>query len=156
MTPLDLRATELRDRVEEILDQFRVAEAATANGPHVDLSSQELRVVEYLGDAGPRMMRELAEFLLVAVNSVTSTVDNLENKKIVLRQRSDQDRRVVRVNLTDPGKVVYAAAVEDKTKLLRNMLGALTEDEQEIFMVLFRKIARGGRVRPAKRQTATG
>ena len=30
-------------------------------------------------------------------------------------------------------------------RLLRSMLRALTEDEQEIFLVLFRKIARAGR-----------
>jgi MarR family transcriptional regulator, organic hydroperoxide resistance regulator len=91
------------------------------------------------------MMRELAEFLLLAVNSVTSTVDNLEKKHLVRRQRSEEDRRIVHVGLTDVGRNVYNAAVEEKLSLLRGMLAPLTEDEQEIFMVLFRKIARAGR-----------
>jgi DNA-binding MarR family transcriptional regulator len=145
MTALDRRAGELRVLVEDFLSQFRVVDTVAANGPHVELSVQELRLVEYLGDSGPRMMRELAEFLLLAVNSVTSTVDNLEKKGIVSRQRSAEDRRVVRVELTDAGKVAYHAAVGEKMSMLRNMLNALTDDEQEIFMVLFRKIARAGR-----------
>ena len=150
MTPLDRKTADLRDIVEDILYQFRLLDANTANGPHVDLTCQELRLVEHLGDRGPRIMREIAEFLLVAVNSVTSTVDNLEKKSIVRRLRSEEDRRVVRVELTDAGKMAYQAAVREKQQLLRSMLGALTEDEQEIFMVLFRKIARAGRTEVRK------
>jgi len=139
MQPLQERAIELRQRVEEILDRFKRADAA--GGPHVDLSCQELRAVEYLGDAGPRMMRELAEHMPVAVNTMTSIVDNLEKKRLLQRQRSEADRRVVRVTLTDLGQAAYRAAIDDKVRLMRTMLGMLTEVEQEIFMVLFRKIA---------------
>ncbi len=105
---------------------------------------QELLLVEYLGDSGQRMMRELAEHLQLAVNSITGTVDKLERKLLVERQRSEEDRRVVHVALTKAGQDVYEANLKEKLAFLRRMLAALTEDEQEIFMVLFRKIARAG------------
>jgi len=145
MTSLDRKAADLRELVQDILKQFQSVNAAVANGPHVELNMQELRVVEFLGVEGPHMMRELAEFLTVAVNSVTNIVDNLEHKGLVRRLRSDEDRRVIRVELTDEGRVMYKASEDVNLRLLRSMLGALTEDEQEIFMVLFRKIARAGR-----------
>jgi DNA-binding MarR family transcriptional regulator len=145
MTPLDRRAADLQDVVRDILKQFQCVNAAAANGPHVELNMQELRVVEFLGNDGPRMMRELAEHLTVAVNSMTSIADSLERKGLVTRQRSEEDRRVVRVALTGPGREIHQSVVEEKMRLFRSMLGALTEDEQEIFMVLFRKIARAGR-----------
>src|SRR5260370_42451938 len=100
MSTLDERAADLRREVDEILHQFQVVEAAVTDGPHAQLSLQELRVVEFLGDCGPRMMRELAERALVAVNSMTSTVDRLEEKKLFPRPRSGGDRRVVHVALT--------------------------------------------------------
>lgn len=145
MLALNRRAADLQDVVQDILKQFQSVHAATANGPHAQLNMQELRVVEQLGNEGPRMMRELAEYLSVAVNSVTSIVDNLEQKNLVRRHRSEEDRRVIRVELTDPGNGIYKSLVEANLDLFRSMLGALTEDEQEIFMVLFRKIARAGR-----------
>jgi DNA-binding MarR family transcriptional regulator len=152
MSTLDRNAEELRGLVLDILQQFRKVDAEAANGPHMDLSLQELRVVEYLGDGGPRMMRELAEFLLVAVNSVTSTVDNLEKKGLVRRQRSAEDRRVVYVELTNAGRRAYDAAAGEKLSLLRIMLGALSADDQQKFIALFRKIARVSRpVQPAHR-----
>lgn len=144
MKPLDRRAADLRDLVQDILKQFQTVNASAANGPHVELNMQELRLVEFLGTEGPRMMRELAAHLAVAVNTVTSIVDNLEGKALVRRRRSETDRRVVRVELTDEGRVMAASVAEANLRLLRSMLGALTEEEQEIFMVLFRKIARAG------------
>jgi MarR family 2-MHQ and catechol resistance regulon transcriptional repressor len=145
MSSLDRRAADLQDLVQDILKQFQCIHATAANGPHVELNMQELRVVEFLGNEGPRMMRELAEHLAVAVNSMTSIVDGLERKKLVRRQRSVEDRRVVRVELTNAGREIYQSAVEVNLRLFRSMLRALTQDEQEIFMVLFRKIARAGR-----------
>lgn len=146
MTILDRRVADLQDVVQDILKQFQCVHASAANGPHAELNMQELRVVEFLGDEGPRMMRELADHLTVAVNSMTSIVDSLEHKNLVHRQRSEKDRRVIHVQLTDPGREVYQSLVNANLRLFRSMLAALTEDEQEIFMVLFRKIARAGRL----------
>ena len=143
MTHLDKKAADLQNVMQDIMKQFKCADVAAASGPHAELNMQELGIVELLGNGGPRMMREVADFLNVAVNSVTTIVDGLETKKLVHRNRSDQDRRIVRVELTEGGRAVYREAREMKFRMLRSMLGALTEDEQEIFMVLFRKIARG-------------
>lgn len=146
METLDRQAADLHGIVQDILKQFQSVNAAVANGPHVELHVQELRVLEFLGNEGPHMMREIAEYLNVAVNSVTSIADNLEQKGLACRQRSESDRRVIRIELTETGRMVYASQAQMKRRLFRGMLSALTEDEQEIFMVLFRKIARAGRM----------
>jgi DNA-binding MarR family transcriptional regulator len=146
MNAFDRRAADLQGVVQDILKQFQSVNATIANGPHVELHLQELRVVELLGIEGPHMMREIAEHLKVAVNSVTSIADNLEQKGLACRQRSEEDRRVIRIELTEAGQLMYQSLADMNLRLLRSMLGALTEDEQEIFMVLFRKIARAGRL----------
>jgi MarR family 2-MHQ and catechol resistance regulon transcriptional repressor len=150
MTSLDRKAADLRQLVQDIVIQFQSLNAAIANGPHVELNMQELRVIELLGTEGPRMMREIAEFLKVAVNSVTSIVDHLEQKELVRRQRSDEDRRVVRVELTDAGEAMYHSMTDVNLRFLRSMLRSLTDDEQEVFMDLFRKIASAGRTQVQK------
>lgn len=143
---LDRQAADLHGVVEDILKQFQSVNAAAATGPEVDLHCQELRVLEFLGNEGPHMMREIANYLNVAVNSVTSIADNLEQKGLACRQRSDSDRRVIRIELTEAGRLVYQSQADMKRRLFRGMLSALNEDEQAIFMVLFRKIARAGRM----------
>ncbi|HEY0980778.1 MULTISPECIES: MarR family winged helix-turn-helix transcriptional regulator [unclassified Schlesneria] len=146
MKTIDDRAVDLQVVVQDILKQFQCVNATVANGPHLELHVQELRVIELLGQEGPRMMREIAEYLSLAVNSVTSIADNLEQKGLACRLRSDADRRVVKIELTPTGRQMYKSLTDTNLRLLRGMLGALTEDEQEIFMVLFRKIARAGRL----------
>lgn len=141
---LDHNAESLRGLVQDIVYQMRKVEWETKDLPDVELSIQELRVIEFLGEGTPRKMSELADYLVLAVNSVTSTVDNLERKGLVRRTRTDHDRRVVRVELTEAGRTACDACIGDKTNFLRKMLAALTEDEQEILIVLFRKIARAG------------
>ncbi len=154
MSLLDRRAVDLRDIVQEMLKQFQSVNAAAANGPHAELNIQELRVVEFLGNEGPHIMRELATFLNVAVNSVTSIVDNLEKKGLVRRVRSEEDRRIIRVELTDAGRLIHQDALDVNMQLFRTMLRALSSEEQKIFLLLIRKIVRVGRTQVSKLATS--
>ena len=137
---LDRRAAELGQVVQEIVKRFESANVSAANGPHVDLTIQETRVVELLGAAGGQMMRAVAEHLGVAVNSVTTIADGLERKGLLKRVRSDSDRRVVHVELTAAGLEASQSVLDIKTKFHREMLATLTEEEQAIFLVLLRKV----------------
>ncbi len=137
---LNKRAAELGEIVREIIKRFESANVAAANGPHADLTMQETRVVELLGESGGQMMREVAEYLGLAVNSVTSIADNLERKGLLRRVRSEADRRVVHVELTEAGKRVSLSVLDVKTHFHREMLAALTEEEQAILLVILRKI----------------
>jgi DNA-binding MarR family transcriptional regulator len=141
---LTQRARDLGRLVQEILKQFQQLHDVAACGPDGNLSPQELRVVECLGESGPRMMRALAEYLGLAVNSMTSVIDHLEQKGLVQRARSAVDRRVVHVELTGEGKRIFEVASQAKLAFHRAVLAVLTEDEQEIWLLLFRKIAREG------------
>jgi DNA-binding MarR family transcriptional regulator len=142
---LDSKAADLGELMREISEQFRSLNTDAACRTSMELSMQEFRVVEHLGMVGPRMMRELAEYLKLAVNSVTALVDHLERKGFVSRHRSEEDRRVVRVGLTAVGENAYEEIAAGKARFFRRMLASLTDEEQAIFLLLFRKIARAGR-----------
>ncbi len=142
MVSLENRATELRSLIQSIIKQLRRVDELTVAAPEFEVNVQELKVIENLGDCGAMKMGQLAEDLRLALSSVTSIVDHMENKKIIRRVRSEEDRRVVWVELTDSGKAVYDYCLGEKFRFIKGILQTLTEDEQEIFLVLFRKIAR--------------
>lgn len=133
---------ELWRHFQAVIQQFKVLENQRTDERLGELNLQEVRVVEHLGENGPAMMRELAETLLVAVNTMTSIVDGLEAKQIVTRERSPDDRRVVRVALTRTGQATFKASLGEKISYCRLLLSALNDDEQEIYMVLMRKVGR--------------
>jgi DNA-binding MarR family transcriptional regulator len=143
MDRLQQRAIDFGEIVREILKQFQHLHDAAAGGQG-NLGLQDLKVLESLGENGPQMMRVLAEHLGLAVNSMTSVIDQLEAKQLVVRVRSEVDRRVVNVDLTPEGRKIFELFSNGRLHFHRALLSALTEDEQEILLVLFRKIAREG------------
>jgi len=146
MASLEQKSAAMRKEISAIIHQFRKADSDSASSPpRGTLNVAEVHVIEYLGDTRPQMMKELAEYLFVAVNSMTNIIDNLETKGLARRLRSDEDRRKVFVELTAEGQAAYQEIVHEELRLCKQMLGTLTDDEQDIFMVLMRKIARGGK-----------
>jgi DNA-binding MarR family transcriptional regulator len=104
-------------------------------------SKRELRIVDILGKKGPSMMTELAEQAMLSLSTVTGIVDGLVEKSLVRRERSEEDRRVVRVELTEEGTKMHQQSLEFRMKLVHSMLTSLNRNEQDAFIDLFRKIA---------------
>lgn len=57
------------------------------------------------------------------------------------RDRSNQDRRVVQVELTEEGKQLNEAALEGRVDFAQGVLKALSAAEQEALIGLFGKIS---------------
>ncbi len=141
MNRLDERISDFSQSMRLIMERFQRLNGVASQGPHLDLSQQEIRLVEQLRLAGTQKMKGISEYLGVAVNSVTSIIDNLEKKGFVVRQRSQDDRRVVYVELTQSGRDAADASALGKRELLRTMLERLTDEEQETLVFLSKKIA---------------
>jgi DNA-binding MarR family transcriptional regulator len=140
---LEVKARELRVEIDRIAERIKRVDAACLGSIDLEMSPQEIRYVEVLGGFEPScMMRELADRAHVAVSTATGVVDKLVQKGLAHRERGDEDRRVVRVALSDKGRAVFDAIAEMHMTFSREMLAALNPDEREILLVLMRKIAR--------------
>ncbi len=107
-----------------------------------EISIQELKVLGLLGFRGRSIMSALAEALGVPLSTATHTVDKLVAKKLVERTRSEKDRRVVEVELSEEGRRRDKFFQEHRLAMIRNMLAALSPGEREIFLELMAKMAR--------------
>ena len=85
-------------------------------------------------------MSELAEQVMLAVSTLTGIIDNMVAKNLVLRERSQEDRRIVMVKLSAKGKELFIDHEEHRLKMSFGLLNALDEEDQENFISLFRKI----------------
>ena len=104
MKAIDRRAAEFRSLQEAVHDRLRDLDLSAMGDLTPALTVQEFRALEFLAYAEPRKTKELAEYLRLAVNSVTDVVDALEKKGLARRRRDDADRRIVRVELTEAGR----------------------------------------------------
>jgi len=134
------KARELAKSIEIVMSQARCADKKSARLCE-SISQQEVRVLLILGRGGPTSMCEIADAVGLSMSSVTGLVDKLEEKKLVRRERSTDDRRIVRVELTEPGRETHTVAMEGQIEFARGLLEALAASEQEDLLALFRKLA---------------
>ncbi|MGH7284792.1 MAG: MarR family winged helix-turn-helix transcriptional regulator, partial [Polyangiaceae bacterium] len=68
------------------------------------LTGPQLTVVKMLETMGDLSLSELSDAIRAQNSTVTGIVDRMEREEIVERVRSTEDRRVVRIHLTDKGQ----------------------------------------------------
>jgi DNA-binding MarR family transcriptional regulator len=140
MSDLEARTIELKKSFDVIVSHFKSLSTTTSSD---ELNLQELKILDFIGQHESCIMREVAEHLKVAVSTMTGVIDKLEDKGFVKRERNDEDRRIVRVMLTAKGQKIYQSFVESHIELSRRMLQSLEENEQEKYLELTKKIAKG-------------
>jgi MarR family 2-MHQ and catechol resistance regulon transcriptional repressor len=108
-----------------------------------DLTAPQFGVLEALFHLGPLSLGELAEKLLVTGGNVTYVMDRLEDHGLVERERSGDDRRVVRAHLTSKGRATIEAVFPDHVGFVRGLVEELSPDEQDTLRELLKKLGRG-------------
>jgi len=104
------------------------------------LNLQDLTALTVLGLHGPSRMGALAEHLAIAQSTLTPIVDRLEDHGLARRRRSEADRRVWLVELTDAGEQIVADMDDLYRQVAASMLEPLSDEEQETFVKLFMKV----------------
>lgn len=72
-----------------------------------DISSNDMHIINAIGKKEPKNMSTLAGSLRVTVGTLTIAINNLVKKGYVNRFRSQEDKRVVLVSLSDKGENAY-------------------------------------------------
>ena len=137
-TPREVRAlgafiklSRAQDSVNGALNQALVDEGVTP---------AQLGVLEALLHLGPLSAGDLGRALLRSNPNVSLVVDNLEKAELVRRERSDQDRRVVRISLTAQGRRLIQRVFPGHARRVADLMGALTADEQDQLGRLCKKL----------------
>ena len=85
----------------------KIEERAMAGGLGSAVSITEIHIIEKIGDREPVRMSEVARSIGVTLATLTVACDKLVAKGLVRRVRSQEDRRVVNIMLTDKGRAAY-------------------------------------------------
>jgi MarR family 2-MHQ and catechol resistance regulon transcriptional repressor len=107
-----------------------------------DLTVSQFGVLEALFHLGPLNQRDLAEKLLKSGGNMTLVIDNLEKRELVKREREVDDRRCIKVCLTQKGHQLISRIFPSHVAAVVNEIGILTPDEQEELGRLCRKLGK--------------
>lgn len=109
--------------------QLRLSEQAGPALARFGLDARELAVLAVLAAGRPLSQLEAARRLGVDRTTMVALIDALENKGLVERRRSEEDRRRNVVELTERGMRVRADAEEARETAEREFLAPLGEEE---------------------------
>jgi DNA-binding MarR family transcriptional regulator len=107
-----------------------------------NLTGPQLTVIKILEQIGDLSLSELSDKIRAQNSTVTGIIDRMEREGLAVRVRSTEDRRVVRIHLTDKGAKLAAEIPVEPMVILRNALSGLTPAESKELLRIFTKVAR--------------
>jgi DNA-binding MarR family transcriptional regulator len=96
-----------------------------------ELTNAQIRALFRTGSEGEATAGELARYADLSPASVTAMLDHLEEAGVVTRRRSDEDRRVVVVALTERGQELVAEKRAAWEAYWRRVLGEFPQEDLE-------------------------
>jgi len=133
------------DTLNEILvrlfaDVLDIEEKCLKVGDFSDLSISDMHVIDNIGMGRERTMSDTAKDLRITSGTLTTAVDNLIKKGYVVRERSIEDRRVVKIKLTDKGIAAYKSHENFHKDLVISALQQLDSKEEELLIKVLSNI----------------
>jgi DNA-binding MarR family transcriptional regulator len=139
--------TELKQVVDPILEAILSLSTESRRltkelARSVDLTGPQLTVLKMLEAVGDLSLSELSERIRAQNSTVTGIIDRMEREGLVTRARSTEDRRVVKIKLTDKGLKIARTVAVEPMELLRAALDDLTPLEAQALLKILTKMAR--------------
>ncbi len=104
-----------------------------------DITNAQGRIVLMLASGNYATAADLGRELYIDSASMTRMIDRLEKRGVIERVRSQQDRRVTRLELTDDGNALAALLPVEYISALDRNFADFKADEVELLKTLLRK-----------------
>jgi DNA-binding MarR family transcriptional regulator len=107
----------------------------------INLTSAQIKLLTCFSDKDELTMTELSRNLSVSMPTMTAMVDRLVNSKMIERERSSVDRRVVKVRLTAAGEILLKKLIRIRRKEMEKILMNLSEEEMKTYLTSIEAVA---------------
>jgi DNA-binding MarR family transcriptional regulator len=127
--------------VEIFNDILYIEQHSLRQGKLSDLSVTEIHTIEAIGVDRNRSMSEVASALNITVGTLTTAINRLISKGYVERKRIEEDRRVVKIDLTKKGQFAYRLHERFHHEMIKNMMSDFSEAEDHAMIQALEKLS---------------
>ena len=103
---------------------------------HSNTGVQQTRVLQILSDEGQQSQKQLQEKLGIQPATISELISKMERKGHVERARSEADRRVVVIKLTEDGLRAYQRRTLESNNIKYKDITLTQEDQLELIRLL--------------------
>lgn len=97
-----------------------------------DITNNDMHIIEAVGIKEPRNMSDIAKRLSVTVGTLTTNMNGLEKKGYITRERSENDKRVVYITLTEKGKAAFFHHRDFHKNMIKSVVVGLDDNEKRL------------------------
>ena len=130
----DVRETINTMLVKTFHEILELEEKAIITDEFSDISNNDMHIIEAIGLGDGARMSVVAKRLNITVGSLTTSMNSLVNKRYVERHRSEEDRRVVLVKLTEKGVKAYHHHEDYHRQMTQAILDKLDDTELPVLV----------------------
>ncbi len=106
----------------------------------IPLTMSQIFILEFLAEQEICKMNGLAKTLNLSMSAVTSIIDKMITLKLVKRERSSADRRVVNVIMLNKGKEMLVKIGEANCRCVNELFSTLTQKDKDEYLRILRKL----------------
>lgn len=106
----------------------------------LEFSKSELFTMLLVEKNGEIIMSKIADYINVSMSTANGIVERLVKNGYLNRDRSDSDRRIVIIQLTDKGKQIVHELKNVIFEYIRLIYEALDDEERKLILKVFTKI----------------
>jgi DNA-binding MarR family transcriptional regulator len=115
-------------------DILRIEEQSLKDDEFSNLSITEIHVIEAIGQTQERNMSSVARDLDITIGTLTIAINNLLRKGYVNRTRSNEDRRIVLISLTEKGEAAYKHHSQFHNEMIKTTISKLSDEEMKVLI----------------------
>lgn len=123
-------------------DIMDIEEKALITSEFKDLTNNDMHVIEAIGMGQPKNMSSIAKELSVTVGTLTIAMNSLVKKGYVMRERGQEDRRVVYISLSEKGQKAYQHHADFHKEMIEGIAKDLKPEEMQLLVGALTKLDR--------------
>ncbi|WP_152396255.1 MarR family winged helix-turn-helix transcriptional regulator [Paenibacillus guangzhouensis] len=128
-----------REELYSVMSDY-VAKLVVGYAKMNELSSSQLYILKVLGTKGDKNCSELAKLLDVSLPAVTSLVNKLVKKGYVRRHTPENNRRVVMLQISQPGLEMLRQSDARFAEIMDEMLQDFPEEELDVLLGYYKRM----------------
>ena len=109
-----------------------IEEKAIITQEFKDLTNNDMHVIDAIGIGAPKNMTSIARELSVTVGTLTIAMNSLVKKGYVVRERGQEDRRIVYISLSEKGRKAFDHHARFHQEMIEGITETLDEDEMQV------------------------
>jgi len=119
----------LHELIRVLVRNLGILEKNDANCCGVTIS--QCHAIVEIGRSGEVSLNELAELLALDKSTMSRTINNLVEDGLVIRELHPEDRRYVKIKLTDKGMKVFKNIEESMDRYYKAIFNSVPEEKRE-------------------------